>query len=170
VVNINDTDTITLLKGRPLDAGPGFAYYFWSTGQNDQLIYVTDEGWYWVSVATEHGCMDTDSIYVKLLAGEEIPEVRLWIPNAFTPDGDGLNDTFKVVPSNDNITDFHMMIFNRWGEFLWETYNIDEGWDGVYKGRLCPGETYVYKVVWSAQGVPGENEPHVATGSAVLVQ
>jgi gliding motility-associated-like protein len=134
------------------------------------LIYVAEEGWYWVSVATEHGCMDTDSIYVLMATGEELPEVKLWIPNAFTPDGDGLNDTFKAVPSNENITDFHMMIFNRWGEFLWESYDIGTGWDGIHQGKMSPNDTYVYKVTWRARGVPGEEEPHVLTGSAVLVQ
>jgi len=168
-VAIGESDTIVAVPGDPLNAGEGYAYYFWNTGESTQVIALDKEGWYWVTVASEHGCMAMDSIYVMMQ--EEIPEVILRIPNAFTPDGDGLNDTFKTVPwKPEEITSFKMMIFNRWGEFMWETDDLYEGWPGTKDGILCPGDAYVYKVIWSAAGVPGKAEPQVEAGLVILVQ
>jgi gliding motility-associated-like protein len=82
-----------------------------------------------------------------------------------------MNDTFRAIPSNyDLITSYKMMIFNRWGEFLWETDDIGEGWPGTKEGILCPGDAYVYKIIWSAAGVPGKDKPMVLAGMVILVQ
>jgi gliding motility-associated-like protein len=169
-VTINGSDTIVMHIGDPLDAGRGFDYYLWNTGSNDQVIVAEQEGWHWVTVATEHGCLGWDSIFVVAAPGGEIPDVMLYVPNAFTPDGDGLNDTFKAVPKNDNITDFTMLIYNRWGALLWEGHDINVGWDGVYDGVLSPGDAYVYKIIWMASGVPGYDTPQVLAGMCILVQ
>jgi len=169
-VTINGNDTIIMQTGELLDAGRGFDYYLWNTGENTQYIVAENEGWYWVTVATVHGCLGMDSIYVEAAPDGEIPDIILWVPNAFTPDGDGINDTFFAVPSKDNITDFTMLIFNRWGAQLWEGHDITIGWDGIYDGKLCPGDAYVYKIIWSAAGVPGYDTPHVKAGMVILLQ
>jgi gliding motility-associated-like protein len=169
-VTINGNDTIIMQTGELLDAGRGFDYYLWNTGENTQYIVAENEGWYWVTVATVHGCLGMDSIYVEAAPDGEIPDIILWVPNAFTPDGDGINDTFFAVPSKDNITDFTMLIFNRWGAQLWEGHDITIGWDGIYDGRLCPGDAYVYKIIWSAAGVPGYDTPQVKAGMVILLQ
>ncbi|UPT68899.1 MAG: gliding motility-associated C-terminal domain-containing protein [Sphingobacteriales bacterium JAD_PAG50586_3] len=77
------------------------------------------------------------------------PGAILYIPNAFTPNGDGINETF--VPKGDGIETFKMLIYNRWGELLYETTDLQQGWDGTYQGVLSQQDVYIYKV--SARGL-----------------
>ena len=65
------------------------------------------------------------------------------IPNAFTPNGDGLNDSFKPFPSL--VTDYKMSIFNKFGEKVFESFDINIGWDGYFKGKIVQG-VYVYVI------------------------
>ena len=79
----------------------------------------------------------------------------LHVPNSFTPNGDGINDIFYAYGAN--IIMFEMMIFDRWGEKLFFTDNLDEGWDGTYKGDLAKTETYVWKIKYKdVLGNPGD--------------
>jgi gliding motility-associated-like protein len=67
---------------------------------------------------------------------------RIFIPNSFTPNGDGTNDEFKVY--GNDIKSIRFMVFNQWGQKLFETGNIDTGWDGKYGGKMQPSGVYVY--------------------------
>lgn len=69
-------------------------------------------------------------------------EPNLFHPTAFTPNGDGLNDVFNVY--GQYIENFEMDIFNRWGELMFTTSQIDQGWDGTYKGNPMPEGTYTF--------------------------
>ena len=67
------------------------------------------------------------------------------VPNAFTPNNDGLNDVFKpLIPSP--VTDYHMQIFNRWGQLMFETKDYKTGWDGTYKSQLQATAAFVYLI------------------------
>jgi len=72
-----------------------------------------------------------------------IKEPNLAYPTAFTPNGDGNNDLFKVFGQFTSEVEFK--IFNRWGELLFITYDLDQGWDGTYKGSAMPEGTYVFR-------------------------
>ncbi len=74
---------------------------------------------------------------------EVIKDPNLYYPSAFTPNGDGLNDTFKVFSQYTAV--FELRIFNRWGEMLFNTTDLTAGWDGTYKGNLMPEGTYVFR-------------------------
>ena len=74
---------------------------------------------------------------------------NLFHPNAFTPNSDGLNDTFTV--RGQFISTFELRIFNRWGEMIFVTENIDDGWDGQYRGALMPEGTYVFRATITDQ-------------------
>jgi gliding motility-associated-like protein len=76
-------------------------------------------------------------------------EPNLFHPTAFTPNNDGLNDTFNVI--GQFIATFEMRIFNRWGEMMYVTQNLDEGWDGHYRGSLMPEGTYVFRATITDQ-------------------
>ncbi|MFC2114081.1 gliding motility-associated C-terminal domain-containing protein, partial [Bacteroidota bacterium] len=90
-------------------------------------------------------------------------EPVLQVPNAFTPNGDGLNDSFKVVYAN--IAYFEMNVYNRWGQLIYQTDNPDRGWNGTYEGEDCPLDVYV--VVIKYQG----NTPlKVYTGNITLIR
>ena len=69
------------------------------------------------------------------------------LPNAITPNGDGLNDQliFDAL-FLDTYPNSELVVFNRWGEMLFETADRSQGWDGYYKGELCPSDVYVYRL------------------------
>lgn len=92
---------------------------------------------------------------------EVIPPVSIYIPNAFTPNGDGLNDAFGV--KGEGIRDYHLYIYNRWGEMIWDSNNPHATWDGKYNGQMA--ETGVYVYLLYAQGLPKKGK----TGSVTLV-
>lgn len=115
---------------------PG-ALYDWSTGESSSSIVVTKPGVYWARSKGE--CSVTDSIRISR-------DCYLNIPNAFSPDGDGLNDYFlprELLSSG--LKSFKMEIYNRWGENIFSTTSIEgRGWDGKYNGVLQPMSAYIY--------------------------
>ena len=70
------------------------------------------------------------------------------MPNTFTPDGDDYNDEFKpIMTAGYDIYDYHLTIFNRWGEIVFESYNAAYGWDGTYGGQgIVEDGTYVWQI------------------------
>lgn len=116
------------------------AIYQWSTGENSSSITVTQPGHYWLK-ASNGDCSTVDSIWIKR-------DCYLNIPNAFSPDGDGLNDYFlpRELLSSGLIA-FTMNIYNRWGENIFTTSSIDgRGWDGKYNGVPQSMGVYVYVI------------------------
>lgn len=79
----------------------------------------------------------------------------LEMPNAFSPNGDGINDIYKAKENHKSIIDFHAYIYNRWGQKLYDWTKIDEGWDGTYKGKQVAAG--VYFVLVKAKGADGRN-------------
>ncbi len=140
VVDLGDDRFLWADASLFLNAGNGFDYYFWSTGDVDSVLQVFNPGDYWVEVGL-NGCYAIDSLFVTL------PLQRIPIPNAFTPNQDGINDVFNIVSKNYNlinINDFSLQIFNRWGQLIFETNDPTLGWDGTCKNELCKQGTYVY--------------------------
>lgn len=120
-----------------------------SNEQNPQHTY-TKPGTYTITLMTFDalGCVSTASIEVEVLASHLI-----MVPNAFTPNGDGLNDTF--FPKMRGIVGLEMHVFNKWGELVYSSYSVeDKGWDGTLRGVLSPNGNYVYKIVY--QAIDGE--------------
>ena len=68
----------------------------------------------------------------------------LYAPNAFSPDGDGINDFFSI--SGQSLSDFQIEVYNRWGQMVYKSKNISDNWNGKYNGKDLPPGTYVYKV------------------------
>lgn len=87
----------------------------------------------------QYGCPDTVSMEVQI-----IPEHTLYVPNAFTPNGDGWNDVFAAKGTH--ILEYEMRIFDRWGEQIFYTQSLDGGWDGTYRGELSKEDVFVYKI------------------------
>jgi len=80
-----------------------------------------------------------------------MPDIGIYIPNAFTPNGDGLNDYLHIYGTG--LKDFSIQIFSRWGEKIFESANPEAGWDGSYKNEAAPSGTYAYKIF--ARGADG---------------
>ncbi|HLG02632.1 MAG TPA: PKD domain-containing protein [Bacteroidia bacterium] len=120
----------------------------------------TNYGLYTIMQLVYNGvCADTAYQQVEVY-----PEFTFLIPNAFTPNGDGLNDYF--FPEIMATEDYHFMIFDRWGMLLFETYMTTQGWDGKFMGRLCQEDVYVWKVEF-IRSVDREWEKHIGHVSLI---
>ncbi len=111
----------------------------------------------------EFGCKDTAFNHFETM---EI--VVFYVPTAFTPNGDELNQTFKPV-FGDGIdkTNFRFTIYNRWGEVVFESLTTDFEWDGTFNGRLVPFGTYTYEFYYK---LPNTSERHTSTGSFTIIK
>ena len=89
----------------------------------------------------------------------------LYSPNAFSPDGDGINDLFKI--SGQGMNDFQIEIFNRWGQMVYKSIDLSNGWDGTFKGKILPTGTYVYKIKTSKYG---DEQKLIKNGTVALVR
>lgn len=95
-----------------------------------------------MQIAENKGCFDT--AYATIVVR---PEYRFWLPNAFTPgNSEGLNDVFK--PTLFGVHNYRFMVFDRWGEKLFETNDPEEGWSGYRNNHLCQQDVYVYKIIF----------------------
>lgn len=94
-----------------------------------------------LTVESEHGCRDTSQHEIDV---REV--VNIYIPNAFTPDGDGINDNFNIVGENLVDDEYSLLIFDRWGENIFASRALNNGWDGTYKGEIVKTDIYVYQV------------------------
>ncbi|MDY0344694.1 MAG: gliding motility-associated C-terminal domain-containing protein [Lentimicrobium sp.] len=117
-------DTIWYNQSYTLEATPGYYTYEWNTGDTTWFINVTEQGRYSVQLKTQEGCQNLESV---VLMDAYVP---ISVPNAFTPNGDGLNDTFKPIVNEELISQFHLAIYNQWGQMIFETTNATKGWDG----------------------------------------
>jgi gliding motility-associated-like protein len=110
----------------------------------------------------DHGtCRSTDDITVSVISEDQIDCANILIPNAFTPNNDGLNDDIGIsnVFIIEGITRFE--IYNRWGLKLWEANNKADRWDGTYLNEKMPSGTYVYKVEYTCLGETYRNSASI---------
>lgn len=125
--------------------------YSWDFGDNDYTTvedpthtYGWEAGNYVVQLiaTSEYGCIDTVEQLVVINDA-----LLYYIPNTFTPDGDPYNQQFTpVFTSGFDPFDYTLLIFDRWGEILFESHNALYGWDGTYNGKMMPQGTYTYKI------------------------
>jgi len=142
-ISLSNQDTLCSEQQVILNAGSGFTSYKWQDGSTEPQMVATIEGLYRVTVTDNNGCQATDSVLLKQC------ELLIWMPNVFTPDGDGLNDVFLPKYRNDVPITFQMYIFNKWGEQIFSTNDINTGWDGTYKGVLCTEDLYTWTITFS---------------------
>ncbi len=115
--------------------------YHWSNGAHTAAITVKDPGTYWLQVISDNECAATDSVTIHR-------SCFIDLPNVFTPNGDGTNDYFfpRGLLTH-GMTSFHMQVFNRWGQLVYESRNLaDKGWDGRFNGDPVQEGVYVYQV------------------------
>ncbi len=156
------------LQACPQDYDGWQGYYEWRIYKDDAeepYIIRYEEN-------TELDCQESGTIriilYAKFTRGTEeqelinddspitlsIAESVLQMPNAFSPNGDGINDVYKAKDGYQSLTEFHAYIFNRWGKMLFEWTNPADGWDGTYNGK--PVKDGVYFCLVKAKGADGK--------------
>ncbi len=138
---------------------------FATSNQQNPTYAFPDTGVVFVRLIVTHpeGCKDS---LTKIL--DIRPEVRWYMPNAFTPNGDGNNDTFFGKGFLEGMTGFRMSIWNRWGEQVFETSNPNDQWNGRAQntGGVSPAGVYVYQVSFTGP----RGEPYEFKGYATLVR
>ena len=124
-----------------LDGGAGMDSWLWQDGSEDRFYEVLHSGSYHVTV-TQNGCAATDSIFISSEA------VKVALPTAFTPNGDGQNDEFGAI-ANEPLPEYHLLVFNRRGTPVFESRQIENGWDGRYRGSSSPLGVYTWQITYS---------------------
>ncbi len=92
-------------------------------------------------VENQYNCIDSLEKTVRMES-----DLVLYTPNSFTPNGDGVNDYWKIQILGADIYDFHLQIFNRWGETVYESFDPSGKWDGTYGNKIAPSGTYIWKI------------------------
>jgi len=122
--------------------------------------HATQNRTYMIVVSNGPGCEGTDSVHVYMSAGE------LTVPAAFSPDHDGVNDLFRLLNKNYH-GKYHMEIYDRWGEKVFETEDPQAGWDGTFKGEALPIDAYTYLIRY--ESFPGPKTEY-KQGSVSLIR
>jgi gliding motility-associated-like protein len=147
----------------PIDPVPGFEKYAWSTGESSSAIVVSQPGAYSLTVTENNGCVGSDTINIFPKPCME----GIFVPNAFTPNGDGHNDILRPLNLNhENLTRFRFAIFNRWGQRIFESRNSSLGWDGKFQGTDL--DTGVY--VWQMEYQFPDGSLTISKGTVILIR
>jgi large repetitive protein len=163
-------DTIAV-KGIPHQLkGTGGLNYSWSSPSanvafnnpfiaNAKVTLFNDANLY-LKVTDNIGCEGKDSVFVKVYEGP-----TYYIPNSFTPNGDGFNDVFRAIPVGISNT-VYFRVFNRLGQLMFETNQYLKGWDGTYKGKAAAAGTYV----WMIAGTDRDYKKVEMKGTVILIR
>ncbi len=168
IANAGPRDT-SIVISQPLQLhGSGGQVYLWSpaTGLNNNQIQdptavLDNDQQYILKASVPAGCFGTDTINVKVYKTGP----GLYVPNAFTPNGDGLNDVFRPVPIGIKYITY-FQIYNRFGQLLFSTTNPAHGWDGTINGKPQNPDVYV----WIAEGVNYLNKKVSTKGTVMLIR
>lgn len=168
IANAGPRDT-SIVIDQPLQLfATGSTNYSWSPGTwlsnpniSSPVALPQDNIQYVLTASNSIGCSDTDTINVLLFKIKP----GLYVPTAFTPNGDGLNDFLKPLALGLRSVDV-FIVYNRWGQMLFSTTDIGAGWDGTFGGAAQAPGTYV----WFAQGTDYKNAKLEKKGTAVLIR
>jgi gliding motility-associated-like protein len=160
-------DTI-VIKNQPFQLhATGAARYTWTpadglnnTNIPDPITTINKDFTYQVTAYTVEGCKGSDDIHLRFMTGPEI-----YIPTAFSPNGDGLNDKFRPLPVGIVKMEF-FRVFDRWGKLMFSTTEYMKGWDGTVNGLPANIGTYA----WVVQGENIKGETVLRKGTVTLVR
>jgi gliding motility-associated-like protein len=168
IVKTNPSDTVAFAGDKfQLLASAGATNYSWSPTAGlsnpfiaNPVLTVTSDITYYITATTPTGCRGDGKVTVKVYNGPEI-----YMPTGFTPNGDGKNDKFK--PITVGITNLnYFRVYNRWGQIIFSTAKLNDGWDGRVTGMDQPSGTYV----WMVQGVARDGKPITKKGTVTLIR
>ena len=147
--------------------GSGGSQYLWSPAAPlnnaaiaNPIAKLTADTRFILRVTDVIGCLGYDTVFIKVYNGP-----NYFVPNAFTPNGDGRNDLFRAIPSA-VVTTEYFRVFDRWGTLVFETSKWLAGWDGNYKGRPSPAGAYV----WIIKGRDTDGKTIEKKGTVILIR
>ena len=118
-----------------------------SNEQNPSYLYSNPGLYYvWLTITDENNCESSLMQTINVLE-----EYFSYSPNAFSPNGDGVNDVFAPILTDIDYETYEINIFNRWGDIIFQTNNYDESWDGTFKGENLPQAVYTYKITYKTR-------------------
>jgi gliding motility-associated-like protein len=158
-VNLGNDTLITLNTELILNAGSGFVSYLWNDNTTFQTLSVNQNGVFWVTVFDGY-CYNIDTIRIESI------DCELYIPIVFTPNMDGYNDLFFTETSED-IQNFRLDIFNKWGEEIWKTDEKNKYWDGKHNGNDAATGVYFWIARYNCANNPSEI---IKKGSVTLLR
>ena len=140
--------------------------YEWSNGTTGPVFEAQQAGEYWVEITTQ---CESKQFEFRILVDDEAPSSKIYVPNVFTPNNDGVNDVFKAFSSVPLVA-FEMHLYDRWGDELIEMQSIDEFWDGTFlEQRMNPG-VYVWWLKATAVNCDGTMEEVLLKGDVTLIR
>jgi gliding motility-associated-like protein len=131
--------TVTL---KPIFQNAQIANYLWENGSIDSVSVIRLPDIYWLQLTNSCGSK-IDSIVISK------GTCQVYVPNAFTPNGDGLNEVFRAG-FGENVINFKMEVYNRWGQKIFVSDNIKKGWDGRLNGKMQPQGVYIWMIEYSS--------------------
>lgn len=141
-----------------LNPGVGNASYVWQDGSMAASYTVHQPGTYSVIISNSCGSLSDEVIVEKGIC-------NLYMPNAFTPNQDGVNDLFRVKYPG-FIDSFSMTIYNRWGEIVFQTKDPAQGWDGKYRGMEQRSDIFIWQIALTTK----QGEKMSAKGTVMLIR
>ena len=164
----NDT---TLCLGQSLTLNPNMpnATYTWQDGSHDSTYKVTQAGIYCVSAYfADYNITTYDTINIMYKDCDTTENIipDIYIPNSFTPNGDGKNDVFYIKTVYE-FSAYKLTIFNRWGELVFDSDDKNKGWDGTYKDKPVTYGVYVYQLTAT---IKNTGEQRKITGRVTVVR
>jgi gliding motility-associated-like protein len=132
--------------------------FLWNDNSTNQTLQVSKAGIYWVEVTDSNHCKGRDSIDI-------LSCLTFAAPNAFTPNGDGINDVFKPTLYGP-VLQYTLTIYNRWGQMIFKSRDPGKGWDGTMSGVPQPDDTYVWNCLFQLMG----NKPDDKSGTVILIR
>ncbi|MEM6379438.1 MAG: gliding motility-associated C-terminal domain-containing protein [Bacteroidota bacterium] len=144
--------------------GPGsFSTYQWQDNSTSSTFTALSAGVYAVTITDEFGCTAIDSLELT----RECP-TRVYVPTIFSPNGDDINDQFGVLGTD--IDAIKLLIYDRWGNKVFEGNQEEETWDGTYKGVPAPAGVYLWKAQITGTRINGDPFTEVESGAVTLVR
>jgi gliding motility-associated-like protein len=134
-----------------LELDPGyFEFYLWQDHSTLRSYHTTSPGIFSITVWNQFGCNDSDTIRIM-----DACTMTFYVPNAFTPDHDGINDVFQPVFGNSLIEQYELTIFDRWGKIVFQSTNPDNFWDGGHGSTYVQADVYVWQISCIGKGASG---------------
>ncbi len=148
-VAVNLGADTTLCPGNTIILNPGsYSSYEWQDGSTSSTYTVSSPGSYTVTVSDANGCTGTDTRVIMACAGE------IFFPNAFSPNGDGLNETFGPLGVLSGLAEYHLSVFDRYGNRVFTSRDPNQRWDGTVKGKARGNESFTWMCTYKRNGRP----------------